>query len=845
MIGLMELPEMNEVEYVLKYFEKHFCSFIGKRIILHGSRNYAEAIIDRFDSVFRFIGIMSRDPLPEPSFHGLRVFREDELQTIGVDLVILTERVKYAEAVYEDIHAVCEQRNIKLYDMYGLDEIEIHKELSNCKKLKLEDLKDLCSKYQVVVFETMSVLLNEITLHLYKPFDQLIPWLCENGIDIRFSLRKSFPEDLQIEALKKGLGDLDVESLVIRRRGEDLSFRSVRESFPSSEILYLGYGLVNECILPRYYGIDTWRFGNPQIYYAPIDNIKPEPIKYNKDYKNDIIDLIHAADIVSFDIFDTLLIRKVLFPEDVFLIVEQKGREAGIPMDSFCEMRKKAQRMDPYADIRKIYARLRKDFRWTAETTEKILSIELETERSVICVRKEVADIFNYAVDSGKKVILTSDMYLPAGILETILAENGIRGYSEIFVSCEYRKFKMNGLFGEVRKLSHGRIIHIGDSYEADYDPCFAEQIRSVIIPSVKDLARTRGWGNCFDHTGTLAERSLLGMAFADIFRDPFQNPNLFELDIDERLRHYASGVIGPLVVGFLLWLIRETENRECDAVMLTSRDGWIFYKLLERIKQRIKIPHPVYLYANRKAAFLSRPVVPESFRFLKNMNNYDMISMLEMLSNVYSLDEDQLLPELPGESSEQYFRRNLPVLTVRAEKAQRGWLRYFENNHLKLDGTYFFVDFIARGTTQTFIQQFFTKGITGLYFANYKPEYVNSNITYYYHAEREALLDNYIELESFITSPEPSVDHISENGEVIFAEEIRDEEDLREVRSVLDQVEKFAIDFFDLFYQKNDLVDPELIDEMFAADGCHWVQQFAWDDWSKSPVRTKPWQEK
>ena len=159
----MELSEMTEVEYVLKYFEKHFCSFIGKRIILHGSRNYAEAIIDRFDSVFCFIGIMSRDPLPEPVFHGLRVFREDELQTIAADLVILTERVKYAEAVYEDIHAVCEQRNIDLYDMYGLNEIEIHKELSNCKKLKLEDLKDLCSKYQVVVFETMGVLLNEVT----------------------------------------------------------------------------------------------------------------------------------------------------------------------------------------------------------------------------------------------------------------------------------------------------------------------------------------------------------------------------------------------------------------------------------------------------------------------------------------------------------------------------------------------------------------------------------------------------------------------------------------------------------------------------------------------------------
>ena len=45
---------MTELSYVLSNFERHFQPFLGRRIVLHGSREYAREIIARFGERYRF-----------------------------------------------------------------------------------------------------------------------------------------------------------------------------------------------------------------------------------------------------------------------------------------------------------------------------------------------------------------------------------------------------------------------------------------------------------------------------------------------------------------------------------------------------------------------------------------------------------------------------------------------------------------------------------------------------------------------------------------------------------------------------------------------------------------------
>ena len=66
--------------------------------------------------------------------------------------------------------------------------------------------------------------------------------------------------------------------------------------------------------------------------------------------------------------------------------------------------------------------------------------------------------------------MLTSDMYLPETELRKLLEEKGVLGFEKIFVSCDCRKTKRDGLYTEVAEYGAGMgtVLHIGDDPEAD-----------------------------------------------------------------------------------------------------------------------------------------------------------------------------------------------------------------------------------------------------------------------------------------------------------------------------------------------------------------------------------------
>ena len=256
---------MTELEYVIGRFDEKFHGFCGKRILLHGSREYAEGILKAFDPLYGFLGVMTFDPVGD-SFCGKPVFGSDRLTELKPDLIILTERVRYAEAAFESLACLCENDGIALYDMYGLDELALHRDLEACRNHSLAGWQELVAPYDVVAFELMDTFL---TLSLLKGqavvrefLKQLARDLLACGTPVFFSLRRSYPEQKQIEYLwNTGLFSSReaMEACLIRRKGEDLSFRALRERYPRAKILYIGMGLVYECILPRCYDIDTYR----------------------------------------------------------------------------------------------------------------------------------------------------------------------------------------------------------------------------------------------------------------------------------------------------------------------------------------------------------------------------------------------------------------------------------------------------------------------------------------------------------------------------------------------------------------------------------------------------------
>ena len=182
---------------------------------------------------------------------------------------------------------------------------------------------------------------------------------------------------------------------------------------------------------------------------------------------------IENHDIISFDIFDTLVMRTVYYNKDVF--------------------RQMAQQLDPVWDIDFFTARTQAEYSLSRETYPYIEEIyddvvrqcpclkgqetaliaqELALEKAVIIPRQDVVAAFEAAKQMSKMVNIVSDMYFHEDTIREILENVGISGYDKLLVSSEYRSSKPQHLFEKyLAEIPAGRCLHIGDSWACDILP--------------------------------------------------------------------------------------------------------------------------------------------------------------------------------------------------------------------------------------------------------------------------------------------------------------------------------------------------------------------------------------
>ena len=150
--------------------------------------------------------------------------------------------------------------------------------------------------------------------------------------------------------------------------------------------------------------------------------------------------VILKHDCVSFDIFDTLVKRYVSLPTDVFDIVELRYNSlhgtSNEKIRGFKELRinaelKARKKIIEEVSIDEIYNFIE----FSPAINEELKNLELKTEYEVCIPNKSIVGLFNECLKNGKKVIITSDMYLPEDIIKDILSHCGITGYEKLYLS--------------------------------------------------------------------------------------------------------------------------------------------------------------------------------------------------------------------------------------------------------------------------------------------------------------------------------------------------------------------------------------------------------------------------
>ena len=402
---------MTEIDYILRHFEENFKSYKGRRIALSAGE-YQEEILRNFDDEYHFHCVLEPESTQVPA---------------DVDLVILTDPRTGKEPDYNRIRRSCEEQDVLLMDPFGLDQIELHRELKAQEYLSIAQWKQLLSDYDVVTILISGAVARHFQLQdrwLIRPrFMTMYHWLMSQGKTVFFL----WDTEEQIEPLRSE--QIDVKGRLIRRVGNDQGFLQLALENKGKKMIHIGIGTARDGIIPREYGMDTRLF---RYYFAEVSNEgREEWFCADKALLREAID---QHDVISFDIFDTLLKRTVLYPENVFDIVEEQTGVKG-----YAVHRAAIQAACPQFSMDEMYGFLKTHCEYDNHTLEVLRETEIKTEYDVILPRRGVLDMFEYAKAQQKTIVLISDMYLDVSVIRDILEKNGIVGYSKLYVSYQYK----------------------------------------------------------------------------------------------------------------------------------------------------------------------------------------------------------------------------------------------------------------------------------------------------------------------------------------------------------------------------------------------------------------------
>lgn len=199
-------------------------------------------------------------------------------------------------------------------------------------------------------------------------------------------------------------------------------------------------------------------------------------------------------DVISFDIFDTLLLRDLLYPQDIFKILSEWAHENMGIIDfryirSNMEQELHAKNPDKEITLMEIYNGIHE--KYCDYDIQQLMDKEIEIEYNYSRINPFIKEVYDAAVVAGKTIWLISDMYLPKNVISGILEQNGISEYHKLYVSSECQKAKYTGsLYKEILEetnVSPSSWLHIGDNWDSDVAIPRSMGITAAYVRSPRD----------------------------------------------------------------------------------------------------------------------------------------------------------------------------------------------------------------------------------------------------------------------------------------------------------------------------------------------------------------------
>lgn len=306
------------------------------------------------------------------------------------------------------------------------------------------------------------------------------------------------------------------------------------------------------------------------------------------------------SDIISFDIFDTLIFRTFSEPTSLFFSVGERLNYLDFErIRQEMEWRSRVKAFESRGTYEVSLDEIYQEVELQAGISKDLgVKVETELEFEFCFGNPFMLKVFEFLIkeiqETDKKIICVSDMYLSSETLKRLLKKCGFHEISEIYVSYEMKSSKSKGdIYVKIEKIlgEDKKYVHVGDNYISDVEHAKASGWKAYYYPNINVVGKSYRAEDMSSISGSLYR----GIVNSRIHCGQAKFSQDYELG-------YIYG--GILALGYCQFIHHYVKEQQIEKILFLSRDGHILHQVYQKIYADETKTIPVeYVYWSRTAA--------------------------------------------------------------------------------------------------------------------------------------------------------------------------------------------------------------------------------------------------
>ncbi len=460
--------------------------------------------------------------------------------------------------------------------------------------------------------------------------------------------------------------------------------------------------------------------------------------QYRRASHDGLLDTIGQVPTVSFDLFDTLLTRVCLEPDAVHRYVGMLAARRYPGADDYVVRRRDAEaaarlvpdgqgRLPGDVDLDQIHAQFRAGAggAWPDAAVAFVQDLEVALDLRTLRPRDVMVAALDWARAQGRRVVVTSDSYLPRRLFDAVLERHGLAGKVDaIYLSSERRARKDRGDLWPIVAAAEPGLLHVGDNAQSDIHRTADAGIRHFHVMSPAALFGISGLLADPDAERPLGDDILLGPVACTLFNSPYLDRPPPPCGPEQA----GAAVFGPLLFAFVAWLASHPATRHLERLHFVSREGYFLKRLYDAVRTaagRDDLPPSDYFHCSRRTALgampgLADPAAPlDADAVLRGAGfngSLDAFFLARLGLEPGSPDPFRIALPRDEELVRCMMELRRPEIVAHGERALAALRAYAASRGLGSERPLGFVDVGYSATMQTALQAAMGRPLVGLY---------------------------------------------------------------------------------------------------------------------------------